>query len=332
MRRSKRLLWTTLVLTTTAFAGAAAAQERATTTFSAAAGANRSNIGATDSNAADTSATIPHAQTGAGGSSEMSATLSKSVDARKAKPGDPVTAKSDQDAKAADGTLIPHGSTLVGHVTQAKSLDKSAAASTGVDADTKLAIVFDKALLKDGREVPLNAAIQALAAVRSDEALGTGMGRADFSTVGSGAGSARGVGGGLVGGVGSSVGPGGGVAGSLGSSISHGANAALGSTVHSAGAVGGVSSSGGLTAGSQGVFGIKDLQIAFSSQGSAITSARRNVRLDSGTKMLLADLAGPSVMASGATQAAGSVGHIDDAGHASSRTTTRMTPEPRDKN
>jgi len=40
----------------------------------------------------------------------MSATLSKPVDARKAKPGDPVTATNDRDAKTADGTSIKQGS------------------------------------------------------------------------------------------------------------------------------------------------------------------------------------------------------------------------------
>jgi hypothetical protein len=64
----------------------------------------------------------------------------------------------------------------------------------------------------------------------------------------------------------------------------------------STGAVGGLSASGQWLAGSRGVFGIGDLQLtsaaAGSAQGSLITSASRNVRLDGGTRLLLVGSAG----------------------------------------
>jgi hypothetical protein len=247
----------------------------------------------------------------------MNATLSKPVDAHKAKPGDEVTATNDRDAKAADGTSIKRGSKLVGHVTKAHPLDKSASGSA--DSASMLSIVFDKAILKDGHEVPLNATIQAVSAAESEASLGSNAGGAGMSAVGSGAGSARGTGGGLLGGAHGAVGGGlstaGGVAGGVGHGVSGTAGAVTGATAHSTGAVGGLNSSGMLTSGSKGVFGLNGLEFASSStgsaQGSVITSATRDVRLDGGTRMLLSISAGGSAMASGATQAAGSVSRSD---------------------
>ena len=47
----------------------------------------------------------------------MGATLNKSVDARHAKVGDQVTAKTTGAVKSDGKVVIPKGSTLVGHVT-----------------------------------------------------------------------------------------------------------------------------------------------------------------------------------------------------------------------
>ena len=57
----------------------------------------------------------------------------------------------------------------------------------------------------------------------------------------------------------------------------------------SAGAVGGLDAAGRLSLGSKGVFGLKDLGLALSAAGagSVITSSTRNVRLESGTSLLL---------------------------------------------
>jgi hypothetical protein len=336
MRISTMLSWAMLTLTANAFADGTHPQGGASATSSTEASANRNSTSATNSSPASASANAPQARADAVGSSEMSATLSKPVDARKAKSGDPVLATTDQDAKAADGTPIKRGSTLVGHVTQAKPLEKSAFGNASATGDSMLSIVFDKAILKGGREVPLNATIQALSAAESEAAVGSDMGSADLSTVGSGAGSARAAGGGLIGGVGSSVAGGLGAAGNMGNGVSHDVNGTVGgmanSRIHSIGSVGGLSSNGVLTSGSHGVFGIKNLEIASSSEVTAITSSARNVRLDGGTRMLLSNRAGSAVMASGATQAAGSVSKNnapkDSTGSAAAPQATR---EPRDK-
>ena len=320
MRTSTMLLWAVLALAANAFADGPAAQGGASTTSSTDVTANRNGASATNSSTSTASAGTKHAQADAAGSSEMSATLAKPVDARKAKPGDPVTATNDRDAKTADGTSIKQGSKLLGHVTKAQPLDKSASGKADASAGSMLALVFDKAVLKDGREVPLNATIQAISAAESDASLASEMGGAGTSTVGSSLGSPRASGGGLIGGVGGSVAGGlsatGGMAGGVGGMTN--------GTVHSAGAVGGLTSSGMLSSGSKGVFGVKGLDIVSSStgsaEGSAITSSTRNVRLDGGTKMLLSNSPGGSMAASGAGHAAGSVSKSGAAKDSSSRT------------
>jgi len=336
------LLWAVLSLTANAFAAGPAAQGGASTTSSTDVSANRDGASATNSSTSTASAGTRHAQADAAGSSEMSATLSKPVDARKAKPGDPVTATNDRDAKTADGTSIKQGSKLLGHVTKAQPLDKSASGKADASAGSMLALVFDKAVLKDGREVPLNATIQAISAAESDASLGSEMGGAGTSAVGSSLGSPRASGGGLIGGVGGSMAGGLGAAGGMAGGVSHGVSGAVGGmangTVHSAGAVGGLTSSGTLTSGSKGVFGVKGLDIVSSSagsaEGSAITSSTRNVRLDGGTKMLLSTSPGGSMAASGAGQAAGSINKSGAAKDSSSRTAApaQTTHEPRDRN
>jgi len=73
----------------------------------------------------------------------------------------------------------------------------------------------------------------------------------------------------------------------------------LNSTVHSAtntaaagqGAMGGLNAAGQLTSSSRGVFGMQGVNLrsatASAAQGSVITSAGKNLHLDSGTQMLL---------------------------------------------
>jgi hypothetical protein len=105
------------------------------------------------------------------------------------------------------------------------------------------------------------------------------------------AGGAGGGGGGLAGTVGGTVG---GVAGATTGAAGN-VGAAVGGTagaaVRSVGAVGGFDAAGGLKSGSRGVFGVSDLTISAAASGGAggsvITSAGRNVRLESGTQMLL---------------------------------------------
>src|ERR1700730_9346605 len=157
MKTSTVFLCGLLAVTANAFADGPAVQGGASTTSSTDVSANRGSASAAHGSTSAASASTKHADADAAGGSEMSATLSKPIDARKAKPGDPVTATSDRDAKSANGTSIQRGSKLVGHVTQAQPLDKPASGNADAGAGSTLGIVFEKAVLKDGREVPLNA-------------------------------------------------------------------------------------------------------------------------------------------------------------------------------
>lgn len=93
------------------------------------------------------------------GGTAINAVLNSSIDSRKAKPGEQITAHITDVVKSSDGrTILPKGTKLVGHVTQASARSKDQGVSM-------LAIQFDKAVLRDGHEVPLqNAVLQAVAA------------------------------------------------------------------------------------------------------------------------------------------------------------------------
>jgi hypothetical protein len=152
------------------------------------------------------------------------AVLSGYLDAKKTKPGDPVTVKTTEPTDTPDGFRLSKGTTLVGRVTEVK-------ATSNAEAQSVLAFTFDRAVLKDGREVPIQAKVRALAAAE-------------------------------------------GIADSIG---------------HHTSAVGGINSRGMLTSESQGVFGMKDVRLSQNTTASAavVTASGRNVRLDSGTRMLL---------------------------------------------
>jgi hypothetical protein len=71
------------------------------------------------------------------------AELSKTVDAGKAKVGDPVTAVLLADVLSHGKIVIRHDSKLVGHVTEARPHNKEV-------PESRLGIVFDKVIIKDG--------------------------------------------------------------------------------------------------------------------------------------------------------------------------------------
>ncbi|MGA2903130.1 MAG: hypothetical protein ABSD98_04820 [Candidatus Korobacteraceae bacterium] len=81
--------------------------------------------------------------------------LTRSLDSRKLKPGDSVEAKITTETRWGTGTVIPRGSKVIGHVTQASARAKG-------DAESALGIVFERIVLKDGQELPLKASIQAV--------------------------------------------------------------------------------------------------------------------------------------------------------------------------
>ncbi len=294
------LVLTSILFVWTSIAQAqSGAQASASADSKTSAQASKSGAAASNNTSGNASAQAGKNSASVAQGSTMNAVLTKPVDCKKNKPGDTVTGKTTENTKSDGEVVIPKGSKLVGHVTEAKARGKG-------ESESSLGIVFDKAILKNGQEVPLNANIQALAAA---ETMASGsLDTPDLGASGlgsaSGSGSARSGGGSLVGGVASTAGGAVGgvtntaanVGGTAGGTVGSTVNAAgsttstLGST--SRGAVGGLNAAGQLTSNSQGVFGLNGLNLnaagSNSTQGSLITSTSRNVHLDSGTRMLLA--------------------------------------------
>jgi hypothetical protein len=82
------------------------------------------------------------------------AELTKTVDAKKAKVGDSVSAILTADVLAHGKIAIRHDSKLVGHVTEAQAHSKDS-------PESRLGIVFDKVITKNG-EVPIQSLILAI--------------------------------------------------------------------------------------------------------------------------------------------------------------------------
>jgi hypothetical protein len=86
----------------------------------------------------------------------FNAVLTNELDTRKARPGDAVTAETAEDVSYQRSVVFPKGTKIIGHIVRATSGGRGRAGSA-------LFVQFDKAILKDGEEVILNAGIQALA-------------------------------------------------------------------------------------------------------------------------------------------------------------------------
>lgn len=228
--------------------------------------------------------------------STMNATLTHPVDAKKNKPGDPVTARTTQPSKTPDGRVLPKGTELSGYVTQAQARSKD-------QSQSELGILFDKAILKNGQEVPVNATIQAIAA--SSTAASAVGGADDLQLAGApmaSGGVSRGgglVGGGAVNAVGGATSTLSGAAGTVTAPVGN-VGSTVGGTVgstanvagkESRGAAGGLNAAGQLTSDSRGVFNMQGLNLASSAsnaaRGSLITSNSKNIHLDGGTQLLL---------------------------------------------
>ena len=251
-------------------------------------GVSRSGASAQGSGNADAAGHVGDTRSQLATDSSVNAVLTKPVDSRNSKPGDPVNARTTQPARTKDGTVIPKGTELVGHVSEARAGGEGQAGSA-------MGIVFDKAVTRDGREIPLrNVGIRALAAAEGAAAASagdSGMMRGSGAMSGGALAAGRG-GGGLVGrttgAAGGAVGGGLGAAGNATGSIGA---AARGPLQAAPGAVGGLDGSGFLTTSSSGVFGLRDVSLATETsgggQGSLVTSTGKSVRLDEGTRMLL---------------------------------------------
>jgi hypothetical protein len=206
----------------------------------------------------------------------IEASLAKSLDAKKAKPGETVEAHVTENTEQNGKIIIPRGSKLEGHVTQATARSKG-------DSSSSIEIIFDKVVLKKGGEIPLNVGVQAIALPQST-ATANANPDAGMQPMGGGA-PASGMG---RTGMGS---PAAGVSGSMDAPNPPPPSAEATNTSGGPGATGGLSANGRLAPNSRGVFGLPGVGLSTgttSSQPSAIiTSAGKDLHLDGGTQLLL---------------------------------------------
>lgn len=187
------------------------------------------------------------------------AELAKSLDSKKVKEGDPVTAKIAVDMLSGGTVIVPRDSKIAGHVTEAKSRGKGESEST-------LGISFDRLILKNGEEIPLHAVVQAVGAPIT--ARGPSMSE-DNNPRSSPASNA--------GGYGSRPGMGG---------TRQPSNA--GGTKNPEDQPANIAGTQPLPVNATGVVGISGLTLrTVSSTSSILASEKKNVKLDSGTQLLL---------------------------------------------
>jgi hypothetical protein len=194
--------------------------------------------------------------------SSVQAALISTIDAKNAKIGDEVVARTTKSIKQGGEVVVPKGTRLIGRVTEVIRKDRKSGGS-------KLGILFDRLEGKD-LSTPITASIMSITSARAVSSL-DGVGGADIMGSSStwGRASTRGSGGGLLGGVGGAVG---GVL-DTGTQV---AGSAVGTVVQTVGTTTGVVG--------QSVNGLQISQSASgSASGSTVLSAQdKNVRLEKG--------------------------------------------------
>ena len=213
----------------------------------------------------------------------INAELTGSLDSKKVKTGDAVNARTIEAVKSEGNTLLPKGTKLAGHVTQASARGAG-------QADSSLGLVFDKAILKNGQQIQLNVAIEALGAppTAADVNQNPDVAPVSGTAPGTGRGTMSGAESRAAGTLNRTAGPAGGAVDST-------VNSTAGVTGNTAGDLNGA---GQLNTNSRGLFGLNNLSLSATggdgTQGSVITSTGKNVHLDSGTRLILVSQASTS--------------------------------------
>jgi hypothetical protein len=195
------------------------------------------------------------------------------VDAKKLKTGDQVEVKVTQDMKAGNGEIIvPKDTKVIGRVTEVQARSKE-------QKESQVAIAFDRAVMKTGGDVNVPMSIQAIIGPSylsaNNNPGGEGNGQADSASAGNGNGMPQ-----------SGSNPrGAGMAGSQSPTPTSNEGSTAGSTDEKTAKA----KHEPITGNTQGVLGISDLTLSSANpaQGSVITSGKNNVKLESGTLMLL---------------------------------------------
>lgn len=200
--------------------------------------------------------------TAAGSGQAVMVELMKTLDAKKLKAGDPVSARLTQGMRASDGTFVAAGSVVKGHVTAATAKANGAPQSS-------IAIAFDNVALKNGQQLPLQATIQAVGAppILAPEQYG-GVGSQPVMTPPGTPNSPGTL---------SGTGP-------MGGSAPVTGLPQPGNPPQTNGNPGTAPSPGGLTTESTGVVGLRNIELQ---SGSTLTSTGKDLKLDSGTEIVL---------------------------------------------
>ncbi|MGA8270652.1 MAG: hypothetical protein WB919_03775 [Candidatus Sulfotelmatobacter sp.] len=195
--------------------------------------------------------------------------LTKTIDAKRVKTGDAVEAKVTQDMKSANGEVIVAKDTkMVGRVTEAQARSKE-------QKESQVGIEFDRAVMKNGTQIPMPMSIQAIIGQENNNPQNA-QSNDGGSAVPTGGGASASPAGGRpsMGGGSSAVPP---TATSSGETPSNTQTAS--------------SARPQITAKTEGVVGISNLTLtataANPAQGSVVSSEKNNVKLESGTMMLL---------------------------------------------
>ena len=180
----------------------------------------------------------------------------KTLDSSKLKDGDAVEVETAGAFKLPDGTLVPKGSKLTGHVTAAKARSKG-------DPESQLTVTFDKLNVANGKQLSVKGTVQAVFPAPDEQM--------DPSITG----AATTAAGGSAGGVGpSGVGGGGGAMTSVGVVTNGKSGSSADSDSRSQTAA---------TPQSVGVHGMDNLQL----DNGVLTSTGKNVKLGSGVRMIV---------------------------------------------
>ena len=259
-----KMLWTTVFLTAVLF-GVALAQE-ATAPPTRTAPLNGPQTPTTQS-AASSPAPTNGLRIAAG--SVIPVELTKSIDAKKLKTGEEIEAKVTQDLKSGDGELIvPKNTKVLGRVTEVEAGNKE-------QKESQVGISFDHAVIKNGDSVPLAMSIQAIIAPPNSNPNNS------YASSESAGQSATGAGGGVQGNNGAR-------SAGLGAGASPPSSGSSGDDANSA--QDGANSRQPINGNTQGVIGLSHLKLSMAAnatQGSLISSDKGNVKVDSGTFMLL---------------------------------------------
>lgn len=190
--------------------------------------------------------------------------LTKTIDAKKAKAGDEVVAKVTMDMKTNSGeVIVPKDTKVMGHVTEAQARNKEQKVS-------QVGIAFDRAILKDG-EVSMPMSIQAVIAPPSNNENNVGGDQSAPATGGSPASSPMGSGHSPTSGAAAQPQP--------QPLPSSGTDASSQSAARPP-----------INGNTQGVIGISNLKLEpaqTATQGSVLSSEKNNVKVESGTMLLL---------------------------------------------